>query len=77
MPGDMSEERVGPKYSVLILDDEPSSRELCSELLGGLGFDTVEAASATRALAILEHSPVDIARLDRHGNHLLAGPQQG
>ncbi|PYV18602.1 MAG: sigma-54-dependent Fis family transcriptional regulator [Acidobacteria bacterium] len=60
----MSEERVGPKYSVLILEDEPSSRELCSELLGGLGFDTVEAASATRALAILEHSPVDIVLTD-------------
>jgi len=52
------------KTSVLIVDDELSSRNLCVEVLEGLGFQTKLAESGTEALSILETSPTDIVLSD-------------
>jgi two-component system response regulator AtoC len=49
---------------VLIVDDEESARRLCVEILDSLGFETQEAESAHRALAILESGHVDIVLSD-------------
>lgn len=60
----MIEDQFTPKYRVLVVDDEPSARELCVALLRDLGFDTEEAAGGKRALGILEAGQVDIVLTD-------------
>ncbi len=52
------------KTKVLIVDDEPSARDLCVETLKSMGFITETAESGTRALAILEAGHLDIVLTD-------------
>ena len=50
--------------SILVVDDEQSARDLCVEILHGIGFKTEAADSGAQALAILEREPVDIVLAD-------------
>jgi DNA-binding NtrC family response regulator len=50
--------------TVLVVDDEPSARDLCRKILKVQGFRVEEAESAARALEILERSLIDIVLTD-------------
>src|SRR5437016_11863489 len=52
------------KPTVLIVDDEASARDLCVEILGGMGLKTETAESGARALALLESGHIDIVLSD-------------
>jgi two-component system response regulator HydG len=52
------------KSKVLVVDDEPSSRDACVEIFGSMGLMTKTADSAARALAVLEGGQVDIVLTD-------------
>jgi PAS domain S-box-containing protein len=49
---------------VLLVEDDPDIRESTAELIRGLGYEVVEAADATSALAALDASPFDILMTD-------------
>ncbi|MGH9378238.1 MAG: sigma-54-dependent transcriptional regulator [Terriglobia bacterium] len=49
---------------VLVVDDEPSSRQLCLEVLQGLGYDSEAVDSPAKAVAVLEDGQVDIVVSD-------------
>jgi len=49
---------------VLVVDDEPSSRLLCVEVLEGLGFEVESADSASWALEVLENGQIDTVLAD-------------
>jgi DNA-binding NtrC family response regulator len=52
------------RRTVLVVDDEPSARDLYREILEGLGFEAAMAESANRALAALESGQIDIVLTD-------------
>ncbi|MGH9449401.1 MAG: sigma-54-dependent transcriptional regulator [Terriglobia bacterium] len=49
---------------VLVVDDEPSSRQLCADVLKGLGYESQGVASPAEALSILEDGQIDIVVSD-------------
>jgi two-component system cell cycle response regulator len=49
---------------VLIVDDNPDVLTLLERRLGAVGYETLNASSASQALAVLEHTTVDIVVLD-------------
>ncbi len=49
---------------VLIVDDEPSAREMCVAILEPQGFRTEVAESGARALAVLETRMIDVVLTD-------------
>jgi DNA-binding response OmpR family regulator len=49
---------------VLVVDDEPTIREIVVSYLEREGFKTLEAADGTRARELLEHDPPDLVVLD-------------
>jgi DNA-binding NtrC family response regulator len=49
---------------VLLADDEANIRKMVGALLESEGFDTVEAANGTAALAVVEREPPDAVLLD-------------
>jgi CheY-like chemotaxis protein len=49
---------------VLIVDDDDDAREILGELIGALGHDALQAASAEEALARAEGAKVDVALID-------------
>ena len=52
------------KYTILIVDDEPASRQVIALLLEGAGYVTVEARSGHEALDILSQKLPDLILLD-------------
>ena len=50
--------------TVLIVDDEPSIREVLDELLQGRGLRTLEAANGIEALLQVKHQHPDVVLLD-------------
>jgi DNA-binding NtrC family response regulator len=50
--------------TILIVDDEKNIRRTLQMVLGGAGFDTVEASSAEEALGLLDEREVDLAIFD-------------
>jgi DNA-binding NtrC family response regulator len=50
--------------TILVVDDEPSARDLCKEILKGQGYCVEVAESGARALEILESGQVDIVLTD-------------
>jgi DNA-binding NtrC family response regulator len=48
----------------LVVDDEKNIRRTLQMVLGGAGFDTLEAGSAEEGLALLERQEVDLAIVD-------------
>ena len=53
-----------PERTILIVDDEPSQRELLGGFVATLGFRTQEAASAEEALDLVRRDPPDMVLLD-------------
>ncbi len=51
-------------HSILVVDDEPMARNLLRLMLVREGFDVLEAANGTAALALLEESSPDLMVLD-------------
>jgi DNA-binding response OmpR family regulator len=52
-----------PRPCILIVDDEPSNRELFSEILSP-EYRTIEASNGIEALAVLDRENVDLVLLD-------------
>jgi CheY-like chemotaxis protein len=52
------------RRSVLVVDDDPSTRELLSELLGGWGYRTMTVGSAEEAEFAVKHRRFDAAIVD-------------
>ncbi|MGH9407044.1 MAG: sigma-54-dependent transcriptional regulator [Terriglobia bacterium] len=52
------------EVKVLIVDDEPTSRQLCQEVLKELGYHSQAADSPAQAIAILEDGQIDIVVSD-------------
>ncbi len=55
---------LGPRRTVLVVDDQPLHRQLLAGLLMPLGFVVQEAASGQECLEILERHPPDLLLLD-------------
>jgi DNA-binding NtrC family response regulator len=53
-----------PERTILIVDDEPSQRELLGGFVGALGFGTQEAGSGEEALESIRRDPPDMVLLD-------------
>jgi DNA-binding NtrC family response regulator len=52
------------KKTILIVDDEPSQRELLDGFVGSLGFDAKQAASGEEALEMIRQQTPDLVLLD-------------
>jgi two-component system, chemotaxis family, chemotaxis protein CheY len=52
------------RRTVLLVEDHPDTRELYALVLGGEGYDVLEASDGAQALALLEHRQVDIVVTD-------------
>ncbi len=50
--------------TILIVDDEPSQRDLLGGFVGTLGFQTEQAASGEEALELIRRDPPDMVLLD-------------
>jgi DNA-binding NtrC family response regulator len=50
--------------TILIVDDEKNIRRTLQMVLGGAGFDSLEAASAEEGLALLEKHEIDLVIMD-------------
>ena len=50
--------------TILVVDDERNIRRTLQMVLGGAGFDTLEAGSAEDALALLDEREIDLVILD-------------
>jgi CheY-like chemotaxis protein len=57
---DQSMLRAHAGETVMVAEDEPVVREIVASLLRGLGYDTLEAASAEEALAALSAHRIDV-----------------
>jgi signal transduction histidine kinase/ActR/RegA family two-component response regulator len=55
----------GPRRCVLIVDDVATNRQLLTELLAPLGFDTQEAVDGHQALQLALHRPPDLILMDQ------------
>ncbi|HPC84517.1 MAG TPA: cache domain-containing protein [Thermoanaerobaculaceae bacterium] len=58
------DELRGRGERILVVDDEPSQRELASELLSRLGYEPHVASSGEEALEMVEAAPYDLLVLD-------------
>lgn len=56
----------GAQATVLVADDDPALRMLCSVNLGFEGYRVIEAASAAEVDEALEREPVSLILLDLH-----------
>jgi CheY-like chemotaxis protein len=59
-----SSDYVGPRRSVLIVDDEAAHRNVLAQLLSSLGFEVSQAESGAQCLAELDRAPADLVLLD-------------
>ncbi len=55
---------LGPRRQVLVVDDDPDTREVLCSLLHSLGVDTLEAGDGREALAVVREHDVDLVLLD-------------
>ena len=51
-------------FSILIVDDEDATRELCRDIASEIGLQVHTASTTSEALELLEQSPVDIVVTD-------------
>ena len=49
---------------ILVVDDEPDVREICSRGLRQMGYDVTKAASGQEAVAMAKQEPFDILLVD-------------
>ncbi len=62
-PSDITISR-GRGERILVVDDEPSQREIACQLLGSLGYQAQAAASGEEAVARIRREPFDLVLLD-------------
>jgi len=55
---------AGPRQTILVVDDNPTQRELIEDLLRPIGFVVVAAASGVEALALVKHTTPDLSLID-------------
>jgi CheY-like chemotaxis protein/anti-sigma regulatory factor (Ser/Thr protein kinase) len=55
---------VGPRQTILIVDDDPVQRDLVRELLEPLGFAVLTAASGAECLTLVERHKIHLVLLD-------------
>lgn len=55
---------VGHSGRLLIVDDEPSNRELLTRMLSSTGYEVVEAASGRAAMSLTQSGEFDLVLLD-------------
>ena len=72
---DMASERTTPRkppsgFSILVLDDEASIRDVCASVARQAGLKVHSAATTEQALELLEQTPVDILLTDLKVPHL-------
>ncbi len=60
-PPELPEARSGYTGTVLIVDDEPSVREICVDYVGNFGFDTLNASDGVEAVEVFRRHADDIA----------------
>ncbi len=53
-----------PCYSILVVDDNPVTRVLCSRVLGREGYEVMLAEDGIEALRLVKEKPVDLVLLD-------------
>ena len=51
-------------FSILIVDDEDATRELCRDIASEMGLEVHTASTTNEALELLEQSPIDIVVTD-------------
>ena len=66
---DLETKPVSPKisaggFSILIVEDEAATRDLCRDIAAEIGLQVHTAATTHDALEVLEQSPVDIVVTD-------------
>jgi len=49
---------------ILVVDDDPDTRDMCAEVLSGKGYDVIRAESGRSAEALLRTSAVDVTVTD-------------
>ncbi len=54
----------GPRYRILVVDDDPGMRENLAELLESLGYEVWTAGSSAEALLELDRGEVDLLLTD-------------
>lgn len=59
-------ENANRRHTVLVVDDEPILRLDAVDILENAGFDTLEAANADEALALLKNNRIDTLYTDIH-----------
>ncbi|WP_426730284.1 response regulator [Myxococcus faecalis] len=64
LPRSSAPETQSRRRRILVVDDSPLTRELISNLLEAVGYDTVMAADGADALDVLEGTPVDLVVTD-------------
>ncbi|AKF82846.1 chemotaxis protein CheY [Myxococcus fulvus 124B02] len=64
LPRSSAPEKESRRRRILVVDDSPLTRELISNLLEAVGYDTVMAADGADALDVLEGTPVDLVVTD-------------
>lgn len=57
-------EMKGPRYRILVVDDDQGMRENLAELFESLGYEVWTAGNAAEALTELERGPVDLLLTD-------------
>jgi adenylate cyclase len=57
---------TAPRLKVMLIDDESAIRGHFAEMIGEMGHDCIEAATAEEALRFLERREVDLILLDLH-----------
>lgn len=60
----MATPNPNPKLKILLVDDDPDTRELVTMMFSGSGHKLLTAASGKAALNLLEHEKVDLILLD-------------
>ena len=61
---------IAPRRKILILEDEPSMRNVLYVLLAGLGYDGEAASDARQALAKVSRDQFDAVLLDLRSSQL-------
>jgi two-component system phosphate regulon response regulator OmpR len=63
-PGERHEAALGPKATILVVDDEPDVREVLEEYLATHGYATMGAGSADAARSLVAKHAIDLALVD-------------
>ncbi len=71
-PVDLAEQTPPPGARILVVDDEPSVRDVIRETLGSRGYEVLLAADGVEALSVINFNPANVALVitDIHMPHM-------